>query len=76
MKRQATALAAGWDAAQWASAKRPAPARDVKKWGLWQWVGALRPHGASVDGRGDNGLTGAGHNPGGQHWAERHEAKS
>ncbi len=76
MNRQATALAAGWDAAQWASGERPAAAHDVNKWGLWQWVGALRRHGALIDGRGDSGLTGAGHNPGGQHWAERRDAKS
>ncbi len=31
MTRQTTALAAGWDAAEWASTERSAPGRDVNE---------------------------------------------
>jgi hypothetical protein len=76
MTTEATALTTDWDAAEWANTDRPAPARDVTKWSLWQWVGTPRPEGAPIDGRGDSGFSGFGHNPSGQHWAERNDAKS
>jgi hypothetical protein len=76
MTGQATALAAGWDAAEWASTDRPAPVRDVAMWNLWQWVGTPRPDSAPINARGDSARSGSGHNPSGQHWAERNDAKS
>jgi hypothetical protein len=60
-----------WDRRQWASDSMTiAPAATAPRWSLWQWVGK-KPRVTCELGSGDGGLSGFGHNPSGQHWAEQ-----
>jgi hypothetical protein len=59
-----------WDRRQWANSSTAIPPAGTRpRWSLWQWVGK-EPRVTRELGRGDGGLSGFGHNPGGQHWAE------
>lgn len=59
-----------WDRRQWADGSTAIPPAETgPRWSLWQWVGQ-RPSERERLGVGDSALSGFGHNPSGQHWAE------
>jgi hypothetical protein len=67
---------ADWDASQWASIERSEPVDEVTKWTLWRWVSTSPDKREPIDGRGENALSGSGHNPSGQRWAVDHDTRS
>jgi hypothetical protein len=72
MTEQRRTITDEWDGTQWASADaRRARADDVPRWTLWQWASAPRRSPLVNVAIGDTALSGYGHNPGGQRWAQR-----
>jgi hypothetical protein len=74
-------VAARWDRRQCvgddgtASSPRPAAAVPRAGWSRWHWVGR-KPQGQTDEsGTGDSALSGWGHGPDGQRWAEARSAE-
>lgn len=59
-----------WDRREWASEPGEATIETSPRWSLWEWASVRRPRNSGALGVGASALSGFGHNPGGQHWAE------
>jgi hypothetical protein len=59
-----------WDRREWASSPRATSIGASPRWTLWEWASVQRPRTAGDPGVGASALSGFGHNPSGQHWAE------
>jgi hypothetical protein len=71
MTTRTTSEVETWDRRQWASSDEVRRAPSVAHWSLWEWVGELPPTSMTQPGDGGSGLSGFGHNPSGQHWADQ-----
>lgn len=76
MRTQATKPASDWDSTEWASIERTDQAQEVSKWTFWQWAGVTPRNDQAAYGRGESALSGWGHNPSGNHWAQGYGSRS